>query len=67
MFTLISEDDDDDDDTEALLAELEQIKKEKAEEKLRKVSLTWCSIVSLSVYMWVLQKILFLELYFSVV
>ena len=36
----VSEDDDDDDedDTEALLAELEQIKKERAEEKLRKVS-----------------------------
>ena len=33
------EDDDDEDDTEALLAELEQIKKERAEEKLRKVSL----------------------------
>ncbi|XP_060188466.1 uncharacterized protein LOC132617479 [Lycium barbarum] len=31
-----SDDDDDDDDTEAPLAELEQIKKEKAEEKLRK-------------------------------
>ncbi|XP_010324238.1 uncharacterized protein [Solanum lycopersicum] len=30
------DDDDDEDDTEALLAELEQIKKEKAEEKLRK-------------------------------
>lgn len=34
-----SDDDDDEDDTEALLAELEQIKKERAEEKLRKVSL----------------------------
>ncbi|PQQ20319.1 protein CWC15 homolog [Prunus yedoensis var. nudiflora] len=31
-----SEDDDDDDDEEALMAELEQIRKEKAEEKLRK-------------------------------
>ena len=31
------DDDDDEDDTEALLAELEQIKKERAEEKLRKV------------------------------
>ncbi|KAL4566926.1 hypothetical protein LXL04_031052 [Taraxacum kok-saghyz] len=30
------DDDDDEDDTEALLAELEQIKKERAEEKLRK-------------------------------
>lgn len=33
------DEDDDEDDTEALLAELEQIKKERAEEKLRKVSL----------------------------
>lgn len=32
------DDDDDEDDTEALLAELEQIKKERADEKLRKVS-----------------------------
>ena len=31
------DDDDDDDDTEALMAELERIKKERAEEKLRKV------------------------------
>lgn len=31
------DDDDDDDDTEALMAELEQIKKERAEEKLRLV------------------------------
>lgn len=31
------DDDDDEDDTEALLAELEQIKKERAEETLRKV------------------------------
>ncbi|CAJ1943374.1 unnamed protein product [Sphenostylis stenocarpa] len=31
-----SDEDDDEDDTEALLAELEQIKKERAEEKLRK-------------------------------
>ena len=35
MFS--DEDDDDDDDTEALTAELERIKKERAEEKLRKV------------------------------
>ena len=38
---MVSDDDDsddDEDDTEALLAELEQIKKERAEEKLRKVS-----------------------------
>jgi protein CWC15 len=34
----ISDDDDDEDDTEALLAELEQIKKERAQEKLRKVT-----------------------------
>lgn len=33
------DDDDDEDDTEALLAELEQIKKERAEDKLRKVSI----------------------------
>jgi Cwf15/Cwc15 cell cycle control protein len=32
--------DDDDDDTEALMAELERIKKERAEEKLRKVNFT---------------------------
>ena len=32
------DDDDDEDDTEALMAELEQIRKERAEEKLRKVS-----------------------------
>lgn len=31
------DDDDDEDDEEALLAELERIKKEKAEEKLRQV------------------------------
>lgn len=36
---MVSDDDDDDeDDEEALLAELELIKKERAEEKLRKVS-----------------------------
>lgn len=35
-----SDEDDDDDDTEALMAELERIKKERAEEKLRKVSLS---------------------------
>lgn len=39
MFFGSDDDDDDEDDTEALLAELEQIKKERAEEKLRKVSL----------------------------
>ena len=40
------DDDDDEDDTEALLAELEQIKKERAEEKLRNVSsLLWRSPV----------------------
>jgi len=33
------DDDDDEDDTEALMAELERIKKERAEEKLRQV--TW--------------------------
>lgn len=39
-FVLSDDDDDDDeDDTEALLAELEQIKKERAEDKLRKVSI----------------------------
>jgi len=39
------DDDDDDDDTEALMAELERIKKERAEEKLRKVfpSLHMCN------------------------
>lgn len=31
------DDDDDEDDAEALMAELERIKKERAEEKLRKV------------------------------
>ncbi|KAJ0045963.1 hypothetical protein Pint_03751 [Pistacia integerrima] len=35
------DDDDDEDDTEALLAELEQIKKERAEEKLRKEKQQW--------------------------
>jgi hypothetical protein len=34
---VFSDEDDDDDDTEALMAELERIKKERAEEKLRKV------------------------------
>jgi Cwf15/Cwc15 cell cycle control protein len=34
------DDDDDDDDTEALMAELERIKKERAEEKLIKVNFT---------------------------
>ena len=39
------EDDDDEDDTEALLAELEQIKKERAEEKLHNViSFLWRDI-----------------------
>ena len=37
QIVLSDEDDDDDDDTEALMAELERIKKERAEEKLRKV------------------------------
>jgi hypothetical protein len=37
---VFSDDDDDDDDTEALMAELERIKKERAEEKLRKVFLS---------------------------
>ena len=37
FFTSDDDDDEDEDDTEALLAELEQIKKERAEEKLRKV------------------------------
>jgi len=32
------DDDDDEDDTEALMAELERIKKERAEEKLRQVT-----------------------------
>lgn len=39
------DDDDDDDDTEALMAELERIKKERAEEKLRKVCCFCISIV----------------------
>lgn len=38
-FFISDDDDEDEDDTEALLAELEQIKKERAEEKLRKVKL----------------------------
>jgi len=38
LTVFISDDDDDEDDTEALLAELEQIKKERAQEKLRKVT-----------------------------
>ncbi|KAH7574717.1 hypothetical protein JRO89_XS03G0334700 [Xanthoceras sorbifolium] len=43
LFVYVSddEDDDDEDDTEALLAELEQIKKERAEEKLRKDKQQW--------------------------
>lgn len=39
VFSDDDDDDDDEDDTEALLAELEQIKKERAEDKLRKVSI----------------------------
>ena len=40
LFVISDEDDDydEEDDTEALLAELEQIKKERAEERIRKVS-----------------------------
>lgn len=41
LFVFISDDesdDDDEDDTEALMAELDQIKKERVEERLRKVS-----------------------------
>lgn len=37
IISCSDDDDDDEDDTEALLAELEQIKEERAEEKLRKV------------------------------
>lgn len=37
IFIVSDDDDGDEDDTEALLAELERIKKERAEEKLRKV------------------------------
>lgn len=46
-----NDDDDDEDDTEALLAELEQIKKERAEEMVRKVNfllnnlVSWCIIL----------------------
>lgn len=36
------DDDDDEDDTEALMAELERIKKERAEEQLRQVNLISC-------------------------
>jgi hypothetical protein len=39
VTVFVSGEDDDEDDTEALLAELEQIKKERAEEKMRKVTL----------------------------
>ncbi|KAF2559056.1 hypothetical protein F2Q68_00017843 [Brassica cretica] len=42
-FVFVSDDesdDDDEDDTEALMAELDQIKKERVEERLRKVKLT---------------------------
>ena len=49
-FFVISDDDDDDadeeDDTEALLAELQQIKKERAEEMLQKVNFLKKSVVS---------------------
>ena len=38
-------DDDDNDDTEALLAELEQIKRERAEEMLRKVNFLLNNVV----------------------
>ena len=41
-FVFVSDeesDDDDEDDTEALMAELDQIKKERVEERLRKVKL----------------------------
>lgn len=37
-FMVSSDDDDDEDDTAELLAELERIKKERAEENMRKVS-----------------------------
>lgn len=39
LFVFVSdeESDDDEDDTEALMAELDQIKKERVEERLRKV------------------------------
>jgi protein CWC15 len=40
VFNDDEDDDDDDDATEALMAELERIKKERAEEKLRKVLLS---------------------------
>lgn len=42
LFVFVSDDesdDDDEDDTEALMAELDQIKKERVEERLRKVRL----------------------------
>lgn len=45
-FSDEDDDDDDEDDTEALMAELEQIKKERAEEKLRKVSFFLLSYIS---------------------
>ena len=48
-YLIFSDDDDDDDDTEALMAELERIKKERAEDRLRKVCcfliciiILWC-------------------------
>lgn len=45
---MVSDDDDDgEDDTEALLAELEQIKKERTEERLRKASFFALEICSL--------------------
>jgi protein CWC15 len=40
------EDDDDDDDEEALVAELERIKRERAEEKIRKVRFSLHSSVT---------------------
>ena len=40
--SVFSDGDEDEDDTEALLAELERIKKERAEEKLRKVCACYC-------------------------
>ena len=50
-FVFVSDDesdDDDEDDTEALMAELDQIKKERVEERLRKVKLTLiCSMILL--------------------
>ena len=49
LFVLVSDDesDDDEDDTEALMAELDQIKKERVEEKLRKVCVLVCETILL--------------------